>query len=1226
MAKTYPVRNSFNAGEVSPLVDFREDISKYNSACLTLENALPLVEGGAKKMPGTYFAGATANGGAMFLGYINGTTLTITEVIYGVIQIGQTVSGPGVSPGTTITGYIPTTTPFYTYYNTTRTSPTTINNSQWSFVGNQERSNFNPGTSTLAELPFTNFGFSIPAAATILGVEVSSVLVAQSSTSGVLSQVSLWNSGVLGTVKTPNTPFTTHLETEPYGNSTDTWGASLTPAIANSSSFGFAQAAHCDSIRVFIGRNFTMTIYYQIETMVTSGQPGGPGNYTVNNSQTVPSELLQTASNGKSRLVPFQFSTIQGAFLEFSAGIVRIWEGASQGSWSLGIALQTPPTGVNYDPSTAYVAGNIALVGPYAAALFYTAPDWTPNPALGVLTFAAPYGTSFASPVPITFTTNVSNSLSITKTGSSPNQGINIALANATTALNSAPSIQAGIRALGTLNSIGSNYVDLSAWTVTPDPIYQTTPWITAPTNAPGSLIVVGSTSSFISQCVAANTQNQFPVIYTGAYDATYWTKYDATAQLPIELITPYAESDLFQLDCSTQSADILWVFHPNYPPAVIERLGPNSWAYSLSLPGQEGGEPAYRGTLDVVTTGYSALGQNITMISQSATCTVVLASKPSSPPFAVGNRIYINGGSGLVELNEGEFIVSTIAYGSVSIQVVDASGTTSHITATGWYMTLSDPDTNEIVNSSSYLQYTGGGFAVQVVPMFSAPGDYPACGTLYQQRLCVGGSDNNPTRMNGSVEDDYPDFICDPNQNDYGIQFTLVSNQVNQLLNMIGTPNALLIGTSGGVWVMAGSTGASLSQVNVTASIQSTYGVSQLQPQLINGSAIFVSRSARIVTFLAYNFTTNAWDNYDLTRLNRIITLGPDQETSGIAQTAFQIEPYPIFWAVRNDGQLLGLIFNTQDQVYAWFRVNMTTYGGFIESCAVISGSGQEDQLAVVVKRTINGVTTRFVEYFMPQELFSQLSNAFFVHSGQTLQGLPTVAITGITNANPPVVTAPGHGFSNGMTVQIQNVEGMIQINQAPTQAYTIQNVTSSTFQLAGMDTTAFGVYTGGGTATQVFNEVTGLSYLLGNTVAAIGDGAIILFPTVVTGDSIQLPYYANLIVIGIPYQMTVQPTNPVLSNQAQTTRSMPQKINRISLSLYQAMGGQYGDDLDHMYDINYGPGSQAQTPAMSTLDSVVRDTDCDWSEQSTFFVTQDVPLPFTLRGIVFRMTANPD
>ena len=59
--KFYTSGNSLNGGEISELLFNREDITKYKSSCRVLENAFPLVEGGAKKMPGTYFAGHTQN-------------------------------------------------------------------------------------------------------------------------------------------------------------------------------------------------------------------------------------------------------------------------------------------------------------------------------------------------------------------------------------------------------------------------------------------------------------------------------------------------------------------------------------------------------------------------------------------------------------------------------------------------------------------------------------------------------------------------------------------------------------------------------------------------------------------------------------------------------------------------------------------------------------------------------------------------------------------------------------------------------------------------------------------------------------------------------------------------------------------------------------------------------------------------------------------------------------
>lgn len=1200
MPKTYPVRNSFNAGEVSELVSQRDDVAKYSSACLALENAMPLVEGGAKKVPGTYFAGATARGGSMFTASIAGTSMLVTGTNYGVIQIGQTVVGPGVSPGTTITGNL--TTPGVPIYTTTSQSGNGsqgVTSGDWQFPippGTQFRTFTEPTTTALGDMTILCPVAGVPAGATILGVEVTVDLVSEFGSAATVTGVALWNGSQLGTAKNPGTGFTTTPINYSYGSAGDLWGNTSAAILAALPTLALSVSVNVpDGTRIFVGIvQPTVTVTYSYQSGMTPPVPV-PGGYVVSVSQTVASERMQTASDGNSRLVPFQFSTAQGAVLEFSQGIVRIWEGATQGSWSLGLALQLP-NAIEYNPVTLYNPGDLVLVGPsYSVEYFHL-----PGGDHGRLTITAPYGSTNAATVPITFTVNTADALLVTATGSSPNQGINIALANASPANNAAQLIQSGIRALGSINLSG-NTVDLTTWTVTPDSVYYATPLVVAPNRLPGWYNV-----SYVAEAVATNQFDQSPN-FDVDINTAYWQVF-TPVEPPIELITPYLEADLFALDCSTQSADILWIFHASYPPAVIERLGPNSWAYSLSLPGQQSGEPPYRGTLGVVKTGYSALGQSITAITQANPCVVTVAA--TGTVFAGGSRVYINLVAGMVELNQGEFIVSN--------PTLNGDGTFS--------ISLLDPDTLASVDSTGFLAYVSGGFVVQVNPLFAAAGDYPACGTLYQERLTVGGSNNNPTQFNGSVQDDYPDFICDPNEADYAIQFTLVSNQVNQLINMIGTPNALLIGTSGGVWVLTASTGSSISQTNIDAAVQSSLGVSALQPQLVNGSAIFVSRSQRIVTFLVFNFTTNTWEANDLTRLNRNITIGTSQDTSGIVQTAFQMEPYPVFWAVRADGQLIGLVFNTQDQVYAWFRVNMTTQGGYIESCAVITGSGQEDQLSVVVRRTINGVTTRFVEYFMPQELFGQLSNAFFVHSGQQLNLGVAVPIMGITQANPPVVTAVAHGFSNGQTVQISGVLGMTQINQSASQAYTVAGVTTNTFTLAGMDTTAFSAYTGGGTVKAVTNTVTGLSYLLGNTVTAVGDNALILLPpTVVTSDSITFPYYSNVITIGIPYQYILQPTNPVLSSQGATTRGMPQKLNRVTLSVYQSMGGQVGTDLGHMYDLNYGPGSLAQTPSMSTK-SITPDIDGDWSEESTLFITQDDPLPFTLRGIVFRMSVNQD
>lgn len=72
-------------------------------------------------------------------------------------------------------------------------------------------------------------------------------------------------------------------------------------------------------------------------------------------------------------------------------------------------------------------------------------------------------------------------------------------------------------------------------------------------------------------------------------------------------------------------------------------------------------------------------------------------------------------------------------------------------------------------------------------------------------------------------------------------------------------------------------------------------------------------------------------------------------------------------------------------------------------------------------------------------------------------------LTITGATKANPCVVSYTGTQPINGETVTIASVAGMTQLNG---NTYTIGSVSSTTFTLVGIDSSAYGVYTSGGTA----------------------------------------------------------------------------------------------------------------------------------------------------------------
>ena len=79
--------------------------------------------------------------------------------------------------------------------------------------------------------------------------------------------------------------------------------------------------------------------------------------------------------------------------------------------------------------------------------------------------------------------------------------------------------------------------------------------------------------------------------------------------------------------------------------------------------------------------------------------------------------------------------------------------------------------------------------------------------------------------------------------------------------------------------------------------------------------------------------------------------------------------------------------------------------------------------------------------------------------------------SITGITQANPAVVTSSSHGFTNGDRVLITSVAGMAQVNN---REFTVANSTTNTFELSGIDSTGFDAYVSGGSVAEIVEVTT--------------------------------------------------------------------------------------------------------------------------------------------------------
>lgn len=218
----------------------------------------------------------------------------------------------------------------------------------WQIVGGNFETINEPATTALGDMVCSGFGFSIPSAAIILGVTVTSTLVSQFATTSVLSQVSLWESGLLGSAKTPGTPFTTSPVVHSFGSAGDTWGAALTPAIVNSSAFGFSMAVITDASRVFIEPPFSVTVFY---TLSGSGTVALIESIVINNE--VSPGLALVTTTGPHGLAPEEFVSIVGV----EPGVVA---NIAAAVWSAGVTTITTVTSHDLVPGSVVQIASVA--------------------------------------------------------------------------------------------------------------------------------------------------------------------------------------------------------------------------------------------------------------------------------------------------------------------------------------------------------------------------------------------------------------------------------------------------------------------------------------------------------------------------------------------------------------------------------------------------------------------------------------------------------------------------------------------------------------------------------------------------------------------------------------------------------------------------------------------------------------------------------------------------
>lgn len=712
------------------------------------------------------------------------------------------------------------------------------------------------------------------------------------------------------------------------------------------------------------------------------------------------------------------------------------------------------------------------------------------------------------------------------------------------------------------------------------------------------------------------------------AVDSTGFTAYSSGGETTkiYEIKTPYREQDLFQLQF-TQNADTMYIATRVIEPRTLVRNGDTNWDLSRINRTSDPFRPAI----------------NVTNITQ-ANPGVVTTAGSLTVGISAGDILYISGVVGMTEVNDTYFIADSV------------TGNTS----TGFTFNLTDLD-GANVNTSGYSAYSSGGN----IEVYKS-GEYPGAVTFTDDaRLLYGGTGAKPetiwaSRTPNSTTGDtrYDDFTTGSSASN-AIIFTLapIQGKVDSILWLGNSDKFILAGTFGSVRRIYGATEQEpIAPDSLTAKSVNIYGVKQTKP-VSNGTTVFyIQQAGKRLRSFEYDYLIDGYTSTDRNLVAEHLTRSP------LKELASQLASPDVLWAVREDGELLGLTYNDKENKSGWHRHRLGGSGKVLSVTSITRGSDY-DQLWLTVERTINGITARHVEYlsdnpsFIPRERFytnedsadsdrtNEINanyeiqkNAVYLDAAASYNGAATgtaasASVTpgaGSTTAGTTGVTftASTSVFTSAMVgreIWKKYSETGAGGGRAVITAYTSGTSVDCTILSAFDDTAAISAGSWFLTAT----TVSGLHHLEGESVFVLADGAP--FPSAdtsftVTDGSITLTAPASMIHVGYKYKGVLKTLPIDQGGQSGPAISKLKNLHRFAMHLLYTGGISLGTSLYRLEKVTFRePGDRMDRPVPAFRGiKWVGNQDRNEREKKAV-VVQDSPLPASILAMdLFTETSD--
>lgn len=394
----------------------------------------------------------------------------------------------------------------------------------------------------------------------------------------------------------------------------------------------------------------------------------------------------------------------------------------------------------------------------------------------------------------------------------------------------------------------------------------------------------------------------------------------------------------------------------------------------------------------------------------------------------------------------------------------------------------------------------------------------------------------------------------------------------------------------------------------------QSFVGSSYVRPQPANSTVVFAGARGGHVYEMGFRQEAGGFITNDLCL--RAAHLFDGRTVLDSARVA---APQPTLWFVSSGGGLLGCTYVPEESIVAWHQHDTD---GVVESCTEVSDPTDPAQhLMLVVRRTVNGTTERYIECTTTERATGD--SAVYVDSALLYDGHAT-GYDSILSAITLHVTG---GLSYGPGETLTLLSGIPIFRAADVGVATVRltdsaGVTYTLTLTAFVDATTMRATVDKILPTELRSPTTnwvvqratfpGLSHLEGKTVRGTADG--VPFSATVVGGSITLASRAGRVVIGLGYTSSLRTVPQVLQadGAGQGMRKNPvTAVVRVADSSPFLLGA-----LDYRL---------SPVPASRILDGVVRaNIEGNWNELGQITIEQRDPLPLSVLGAALETAVS--